>query len=56
MYYVCNVVARSAGALLFKTNLLEVLEDHLFVLHLEPILDDDVKQVRKCNNELLLCI
>ena len=38
-------VSRSAGTVLFKTNLLEVLEDHLFVLGLKPPSDDDVKQV-----------
>ena len=30
---------------LFKTNLLEVFEDHLFVLHLEPMPANDIKQV-----------
>ena len=52
-HYVISVVSRSAGTVLFKTNLLEVLEDHLFVLHLEPLSDDDVKQVPVTMNSFI---
>ena len=46
-YNPLNIIVRSTGTVLLKTNLLEVLEDHLFVFHLEPTPVDDMKQVCK---------
>ena len=52
-YPLCYI-ARSAGTVLLKTNLLEVFEDHLFVLHLEPLPADELKQVKILNTSVVL--
>jgi len=42
------VFARPSGVLSLKTNLLEVLEDHMCVMYISPIPAGDFEQVSVC--------
>ena len=49
------VFARPSGVLSLKTNLLEVLEDHMCVVCINPIPASDFEQVSENDSEVFLC-